>query len=121
MTTLLPLSPDAQAVLDAQAKARCLSFWGSVNDLPCHPSDSGWNGCSVCVDRAGTAAAIRAAVDRVVPEQRESPAGEGEPWPRDYQLMSDSKWEQSQQIRAKFLAIAAELDGGNTTITQEIR
>jgi hypothetical protein len=64
------------------------------------------------------AAAIRAAVDRVVPEQCESPAGEGEPWPRDYQLMSDSKWEQRQQIRAKFLAIATELKGDNTT-TQE--
>lgn len=68
---------------------------------------------------AVAAAAIRAAVDRVVPEQCESPAGEGEPWPRDYQLMSDSKWEQRQQIRTEFLAIASELDGGNNTTTQE--
>jgi hypothetical protein len=98
MTTPPPLSPDAQAVSDA--------FAGVARGIVYN-----WE--------AGLATAIRAAVDRVVPEQRESPAGEGEPWPRDYQLMSDSKWEQSQQIRTELLAIAAELDGGNTTTTQE--
>jgi hypothetical protein len=49
----------------------------------------------------------------VVPEQFEPPAGEGEPWPRDYQLMSDSKWEQRQHIHAQLLAIAAELEAGH--------
>jgi hypothetical protein len=46
------------------------------------------------------AAALRAAVDQVLPEQLEPSAGDGEPWPRDYQLMSDSKWEQRQHTRA---------------------
>lgn len=57
------------------------------------------------------AAALRAAVDQVLPEQLEPSAGDGEPWPRDYQLMSDSKWEQRQHTRAELLAIADELHG----------
>jgi hypothetical protein len=56
------LSPEAQAVLTAQAKARCLEEWSSVNDPPCHPSDADWNGCGICVDRGGAAAVLRAAV-----------------------------------------------------------
>jgi hypothetical protein len=62
---------------------------------------------------ATIAAALRAAADRVVPEQFEPPAGEGEPWHRDYQLMSNSKWQQRQHVRAEFLAIAAELEAAN--------
>lgn len=61
MTDPTPLSPAAQAVLTAQAKKRCLFEWSTVNDPPCHPSDSGWNGCGTCVDRPGLAAALRAA------------------------------------------------------------
>jgi hypothetical protein len=57
------------------------------------------------------AAALRAAVDQLLPEQLEPSAGDGEPWPRDYQLMSDSKWEQRQHTRAELLAIADELEG----------
>ena len=105
------LSPAAQAVITAQAKERCLFEWSAVNDPPCHPSDSGWNGCVQCVDRRGVAAALRAAADQVVPEQAEPPCGESEPWPQSYQLMADSKWEQRQQTRAKLLAIATELEG----------
>jgi hypothetical protein len=117
MTTPPPLSPDAQAVLEAQAKARCLGFWGSVNDPPCHPSDSGWNGCSVCVDRAGVAAAIREAVDRVIPESEP-------PQRNDFTARSVFQWavdchHADEATRAKLLAIAAELDGGNNTTSQE--
>jgi hypothetical protein len=61
--------------------------------------------------RAVAAAVLAAVADQVVPEQLEPSAGDGEPWPRDYQLMSDSKWEQRQQTRTDFLAIAAELEG----------
>jgi hypothetical protein len=110
MTTPPDLSPDAQAVLEAQAKARCLSEWSNVNDPPCHPSDStGWNGCSVCVDRAGAAAAIRAAADRVVPEN-----------PVTCEAYTNEAIRLSLQgARSKFLAIAAELDG-TTPTTQEV-
>ena len=105
------LSPAAQAVITAQAKERCLFEWSAVNDPPCHPSDSGWNGCVQCVDRRGVAAALRAAADQVVPEQAEPPCGESEPWPQGYQLMADSKWEQRQETRGELLAIAEELEG----------
>jgi hypothetical protein len=87
-----PLSPAAQAVMDAFLKAPMGQS---------HVDD----------DLIAIAAALRAAADQVVPEQFEPPAGEGEPWPRDYQLMSDSKWEQRQHIHAQLLAIAAELEG----------
>jgi hypothetical protein len=60
------------------------------------------------------AAALRAAADQVVPEESEPPCGEGEPWPRGYQLMADSKWEQRQKTRAELLAIAAELETSTT-------
>ncbi len=59
-----PLSPAAQAVLRADAGARCVSEWASVNDPPCHPSDNGWNGCFYCVNRSAVAAALRAAADQ---------------------------------------------------------
>ena len=84
-----PLSPDAQAVLDAMYEVN-MDF-GDEN-------------------RALAAATIRAAVDRVLPEQPEPPSGEGEPWPQSYQLMSDFKWEQRQQTRTELLAIIAELE-----------
>jgi hypothetical protein len=87
------LSPAAQAVMVA---------W-----------ESEWSKGSFCLEERSVAAALRAAADQVVPEQFEPPTGENEPWPRDYQLMSDSKWEQRQHTRRKLLAIAAELEGGN--------
>lgn len=49
------LSSAAQAVLIAEAKSRCLR-----EDRGCHPDDSDWNGCYVCVHRRGLAAALRA-------------------------------------------------------------
>ncbi len=58
-------SPAAQAVLRADAGARCVSEWDSVNDPPCHPSDSNWNGCFDCVNRSAVAAALRAAAVEV--------------------------------------------------------
>ena len=62
--TKMVLSPAAQAVLRADAAARCLSEWDSVNDPPCHPSDGDWNGCIRCVNRSAVAAALRAAADQ---------------------------------------------------------
>ncbi len=76
MSTPRPLSPAAQAVLEAHAKARCQREWSTVNDPPCHPSDPEWNGCGICVDRAGPAAAIRALVEQVA---EIAPAG-GREW-----------------------------------------
>jgi len=75
--------------------------------------EDSWDADPFEMDARALAAALRAAADQVVPEQFEPPAGEGEPWPRDYQLMSDSKWEQRQHIHAQLLAIAAELEGSD--------
>jgi hypothetical protein len=88
--------PAAQAVLDAQAKERCLFEWSSVNDPPCHPSDPDWKGCVQCLDRRSHAAALREAADQVVP-------GNGS--------------RKNNEIRAELLAIAAELEqaASNTT------
>jgi hypothetical protein len=83
------LSPAAQAVMDAMHR--------SYDHEPTR--------------RAIAAAIIRALVDQVVPEQSEPPCVETKPWPHNYQLMSDSKWEQRHQTRAELLAIAAELEG----------
>ena len=63
--TTPPLSPAAQAVLMAQAKTGCIKEWAPCNDPPCHPADPDWNGCNLCIDRAGIAAAIRALVEQV--------------------------------------------------------
>lgn len=96
------LSPAAQAVLTAQAKERCLFEWSTVNDPPCHPSDSEWNGCIQCIDRRGVAATLRAAADQVVPE--------------DYDCaVEDIGWYHAAEvrhtvIREQLLAIAAELE-----------
>jgi hypothetical protein len=90
MSTPRPLSPAAQAVLEAHAKARCQREWSTVNDPPCHPSDPEWNGCGICVDRAGPAAAIRALTDLA------------------YEDYNGMKFLYVPEI----LAIAAELDGG---------
>ncbi len=90
-----PLSPAAQAVLTAQAKERCLFEWSTVNDPPCHPSDSEWNGCIHCVDRQGVAAALRAAADCLWVDKPDGANGVYE------------------AHRAQLLAIAAELEGGN--------
>jgi len=65
------MTPQEQAahVIEAAARARCLDQWSTTNDPPCHPSDEGWNGCHLCVNRAGDAAAIRALVEQVLPEE----------------------------------------------------
>jgi hypothetical protein len=60
------LSASAKIILAASAKANCLQEWDHVNDTPCHPDDSDWNGCYTCIHRAGIAAALRAAADQVV-------------------------------------------------------
>lgn len=62
------LSPAAKAILVAEAKSRCLR-----EERGCHPTDSDWNGCWICVHRKGVAAALRAAADQLgysnVPEE----------------------------------------------------
>ena len=90
-----PLSPAAEAVLRADAAARCLFEWDSVNDPPCHPSDHDWNGCIRCVNRLATAAALRAAADQE----------EKNPWRGRIESVG-AMW-----MRDKLLAIAAELEG----------
>jgi hypothetical protein len=97
MTTPPPLSPDAQAVLDAVADG---AAW------PFH-----------VIARPMAAAAIREAVDRVIPESEP-------PQRNDFTARSVFQWAvdchyQDETTRAKFLAIAAELDGGNNTTAQE--
>lgn len=82
----------AAAVLKAATSARCLDHWSTVNDPPCHPSDPEWKGCNLCVRRAGDAAAIRAAVDLVLPDTPVHSAF----LPEDWHL----------EARAQFLAIA---------------
>ena len=59
------LSPSAKTILVASAKANCLQEWDHVNDPPCHPDDSDWNGCYTCVHRAGIAAALRAVAEQM--------------------------------------------------------
>ena len=80
------LSPAAQAVLDA---AFC-AYWSAEQEAP---NDEGMI----------AAAALRAAADQVVPEE-----------PLHY---GDQRWmferDARQACRKKFLAIAAELEGGN--------
>jgi hypothetical protein len=98
-----PLSPAAQAVLRADAAARCLSEWDSVNDPPCHPSDGGWNGCIRCVNRSAVAAALRAAADQ--------------PYEVPAYFRGDDYWRYRDGVdaeRNRLLAIAAELDNNST-------
>jgi hypothetical protein len=73
------LSPAAQAVLDAFLKAPC------DNEL-------------------SVAAALRAAADQVVPEEKTTPMLES-----GYEV-TRAKWEQRDTTRRKLLAIAAELE-----------
>ena len=95
------LSPSAKIILAASAKANCLQEWDHVNDPPCHPDDSDWNGCYTCVHRAGVAAALRAAADQVVPE--ESTKGKMFAWQQE-------RLQQRLITRQRFLAIADELE-----------
>jgi hypothetical protein len=54
------LSPAAKAILVAEARSRCLR-----EGRGCHPTDSDWNGCWICVHRKGVAAALRTAADQL--------------------------------------------------------
>ena len=99
--SMADLSPVAQAVLTAQAKERCLFEWSALNDPPCHPSDSGWNGCVQCVDRRGLAAALRAVADQLpLQPLTRKPADPFEEGLRQGQELS----------RVELLAIADELE-----------
>jgi hypothetical protein len=81
-----PLSPAAQAVLDA-----------FLNGYICKSS------CNVAfeADRNGIAAALQAAADQVVPEP-----------PKNWDLISPVA-AREREIRKNLIAIAAELKGGN--------
>jgi hypothetical protein len=85
------LSHAAKAILVAEAKSRCLR-----EERGCHPTDSDWNGCWICVHRKGVAAALRAAADQVVPAPR-----------LPYDSCCDVN---AAAIRAELLAIAVELE-----------
>ena len=94
----------AQAVTNATTRARCRDQWSTVNDPPCHPSDEGWNGCHLCLSRAGDAAAIRAAVDLVLPEEA------GPEWSDAREMVYDYQRQSRVNARAQLLAIAAEME-----------
>ena len=85
---MIDLSPAAQAVMDAYKNAPDLMLDGDPDEVE---------------QRLGLAAALRAAADQVVPEE-----------PLHY---GDQRWmferDARQACRKKFLAIAAELEGGN--------
>jgi hypothetical protein len=83
-----PLSPAAQAVLDAAFSA----YWSAEQEAP---NDEGMI----------AAAALRAAADQVVPEQ----AIEDVPG----RFVNGCCHARLQDTRAALLAIAAELEGGN--------
>jgi hypothetical protein len=90
MTTPPPISPDAQAVSDA--------FAGVARGIVYN-----WE--------AGLAAAIRAAVEQAIPHT-----------PLNLSARGTRHWHRGireDEIRLALLAIAAELEGGNTTTTQE--
>ena len=94
----------AQAVTNATTRARCRDQWSTVNDPPCHPSDVEWNGCHLCLSRAGDAAAIRAALNLVLPEEP------GPEWSDPRETVYDYQRQSRVNARTQFLAIAAELD-----------
>jgi hypothetical protein len=73
-------------------------------ETSCHPWDANWNGCHLCIDRDGDAAAIRAAVDLVLPEEP------GPTWSDPRETVYDYQRQSRVNARAQFLAIAAELE-----------
>lgn len=90
MTNPTPLSPAAQAVLDAYKDAR----------------DGQYVNGEWIQDEAGqVAAALHAAADQVVP--REPHPGESQFWDDD----ANREWQNNQSIRKQLLAIADELEG----------
>jgi hypothetical protein len=98
----------AQAVADAAARARCLYQWSTVNDPPCHPSDEGWTGCHLCISHSNAGdAAIRAAVDLVLPEE---PGPEGSDPSRFVAAELMERFYERLCVREEILAIAAELE-----------
>jgi hypothetical protein len=90
-----PLSPAAQAVLDA---------WSEV---------TGWGGNPPPVELSALAAAIRALVEATLPEEERFRGGMR---PGGTQPVTPDEFRQAQRrhTRAQQLAIAAELHGGNT-------
>lgn len=87
------LSPEAQNVLDA---------FNAFHELTNR--------------RVKIAAALRAAADQVAPVAPEYQPGD----PPDYEgMMLWHRWSESQLIRRQLIAIAAELEGGQSTTTRQ--
>ena len=93
-----PLSPQAQAVLDAAFSA----YWSAEIEAP---NDEG----------VIAAAALRAVADQLVPikEEPAEPPGYGVGHEPTEYVQDWTCWHVRRQLRHKFLAIAAELEGGN--------
>jgi hypothetical protein len=96
----MSLSPAAQAVLDAYHAAPIVGVF---------PQDA---------DALGVAAALRAAADQVVPVEVSlcrgvRPGGTGSIAPDEF------KQDQRQKTRRQLLAIAAELEGGQSTTARQ--
>ena len=90
MTDPTPLSPAAQAVMDA------------VEDDCIHPDDK----------HRIAAAALRAAADQVVPEEQRPPRLGMRPGGTGALTPEEGAEDQRAATRRRFLAIAAELEGG---------
>jgi hypothetical protein len=105
-----PLSPAAKAVLVAEAKSRCLR-----EQRECHPTDSDWNGCWICVHRNGIAAALRAAAINK-DKQIDVPFSSIDQWEeirgRTLSYWTAAQWGYTKAMN-DLLAIAAELEDGN--------
>ncbi len=90
-----PLSPAAQAVLDA--------FLANWQDEP------------MIQDRQCLAAALRAAADQVVPEEQRPPRRGVRPGGTDALTPEEGAENQRAATRRRLLAIAAELEGNHTS------
>jgi hypothetical protein len=86
------LSPQAQAVKDA-----VIALYTDQQQI----RDWGWR-----LDAPTVAAALRAAADQVVPD--ESHPEESQFWDDE----AEQEWQNNRHVRLQFLAIAAELEGG---------
>ncbi len=110
------LSPAAQEVLlnygnKSRGPGMCISLCQAWMDGD-EPCNFACDACRIAAiskpERSGLAAALRAAADQVVPEERKPSADS------DYHLMNWTKaldtYYQRKQTRAEILAIAAELE-----------
>lgn len=74
------------------------------------------DGCTLNSSASQAVDAILVIRDWLLPEEKDPPVGEGEPWPMAYQQMSDAKWEQRQVLRAMLTAEAEKAARGNDNV-----